>query len=56
MPATYAHFVNASVSLFHVLSGFLNGVLVSWTVPDKFTHNFFLRHTANRHVLEDNKL
>ena len=26
-------------------------VLVSWTVPDSFVDNFFLRHTAFRHAL-----
>ena len=26
--------------LFPVISGFCKGVLVSWTVPDKFTPNF----------------
>ena len=26
------------------------GVLVSWTVPDSFIDNFFVRHTANRHT------
>ena len=25
-------------------------VLVSWTVPDSFIDNFFVRHTANRHT------
>ena len=27
------------------------GVLVSWTVPDSFIHNFFVRHTAHLHTL-----
>ena len=27
------------------------GVLVSWTVPDSFIDNFFVRHTAFRHTL-----
>ena len=26
------------------------GVLVSWTVPDSFIDNFFVRHTAFRHA------
>ena len=26
------------------------GVLVFWTVPDSFIDNFFVRHTAFRHI------